>query len=55
VECKSCKDLPRAPPRSSKQKRQRGCGDVAIVQREEKEVAGLGLVHLVGLQESERE
>jgi hypothetical protein len=55
VKCKSCKDLPRDPPKSSKQKRQGGWGDVAIVQRKEKEMAGQGLVHLVSLQESERE
>jgi hypothetical protein len=35
--------------------RQRGWGDVAIVQREEREMTGHGLVHLVGLQERERE
>jgi hypothetical protein len=33
--------------------RQRGWGDVATVQREEREMTGHGLVHLVGLQERE--
>jgi hypothetical protein len=34
--------------------RQRGWGDVATVQREEREMTGHGLVHLVGLQGRER-
>jgi hypothetical protein len=55
VECKSCKDLPRASQDLPSKKGQGGCGVVAIVQREEKEVAGKDLVHLVGLQERERE
>jgi hypothetical protein len=40
VECKSSKDLPRASPKSSKQKGQGGWDAAATVQREEKEVAG---------------
>jgi hypothetical protein len=55
VECKSCKDLPRASQDLPSKKGQGGCGVVATVQREEKEVAGQDLGHLVGLQVSERD
>jgi hypothetical protein len=55
VECKSCKDLPRASQDLPSKKGQGGYGVVATVQREEKEVPGQDLGHLVGLQVSERD